>query len=433
MGASWLCVDASSYGLLFKPHSRWGFLTRSGTELDSLTTGTLLGKVAHQLDALPAWMLGNIVRSRVDHEFVNLDNNASIKGSKTVLDAFRGDRHTATFVDEAASIPSLNMMSASLNNVTDCLIYVSTPKGKSGLYAKICLGDGFETHETGEQGLGWMIHTLHYSQRPDRDPDTTEGRQWRESKQADCTPEEWAQEWEIDFEVSQPDRILPEFSTRTHTYSEDEHRSVLEWIRRVCPVTPLLIEAWDFGEGVSQTSVVHAYWVPPYTLEGDDTVYGDFIYYLDYGTWQATPYDEILADLAEMGWYTKDNPRGRRPDVRIGDAYGKSKGADQESWFSFFSYANVDLQSRTLAGRLKRALMTMRVRARDKKILISPACIEKFNPRLPSLGEALEQYQYDARTGKPKKHSEYSHLFDAALFAADYVWAPSYIEVKKQS
>lgn len=448
MGATWIACNTATYGFCFTEFFRAGFLTRSGTELDSKSVGSLFGKIQFQLDNLPLWLTPRYERNRSDHEFYNLDNQASIVGSKTVADAFRGDRQDVTFIDESASLPNADEVSASVDEVTECPVHISTPKGKGNRFAKICLGELFETHTPDEgdklqEGIGFLIHTLHYSSRPDRDPETREGAEWIRNKRATTTAEQFAQEHDINFEVSQPGRILPDFSEATHVYrraakgesdSQDEWKATLRWLNLKCPVEPVYLEAWDFG---LYTGPVHAFYVPPFKLNdryGKARDYGDVLYLTDYQIWYDRAYDDVIREYAEAGYWTPDNTSGHRPQHRIGDVYGKGRGdASKKSWFDFFEESGMPIEGRSMSGKLEHCLNLFRIKVRDFQVRCGPKCSDVFDTNLPTLTLCLEQYARHPGTGKPDKSSPLSHLFDAALFLVDYVWNDQKIKMVTQN
>jgi hypothetical protein len=87
-----------------------------------------------------------------------------------------------------------------------------------------------------ENELGVTAVRLHYSADPGRDVSTPEGAAWHErARRLYPDPQQWAQEMEINFWVTQGARVYPEFSEQVHCMPL-QHRT-----RKV------IYRAWDFG------------------------------------------------------------------------------------------------------------------------------------------------------------------------------------------
>lgn len=421
LGATWIVILAALYDWLFHEGADYGLMTRSGTDLDGPSTQTLFGKLDYALARLPCWMVPPHKRIQTPQPTLyNYDSGASIAGSKTVPDAFRGQRQKRTIVDEGASVPNFATVMRSVDDVSPAPWVVSTPKGRGNFFASLVHGEGVTTVKYGQTGLGWCHHRMHYSQHPERNPETPQGAAWMEREKSRRTEEAWAQEQEIDYTASAPGRIWRDFSSVTHVLTPEEWRSLFApWSR--LSQTPVY-EGWDFGSGPSLTAVV---WVAH-----DEA--NDRLILLDYRMWKETDFDKIADDVGDAGWLTDKNPNGRRPTRRLGDIAGKQRGSDQRSWMRNLGSRGIDLEARSLAdAEYTRTQIGLAIR--EERLLCAPACGVRYpglQDAAPTLVECLEQYaravkgdaaEYVGDT-PPAKKDKYSHAADALQYVADAIW-----------
>ena len=84
--------------------------------------------------------------------------------------------------------------------------------------------------------IGLAAVRLHYSADPEKDPTTEQGQKWVDNmRRFYPDPNQWNQEFEINFWVAAGTRVYPEFN-EIHHCRDVEHRS-----RKV------IYRAWDFG------------------------------------------------------------------------------------------------------------------------------------------------------------------------------------------
>lgn len=436
LGATWILALCAEWDWLFNEGADYGFMTRSGTDLAGPSVQTLFGKLDYALSRLPHWMaqkvdripegrhpLGAIRYKRIQAPqptLYNCDTGASIGGSKTVPDAFRGQRQKRTIVDEGASVPGLGKVMQSLNDVSPAPWVVSTPKGRGNFFASLVHGEGVTTLPHGEHGLGWCHHRMHYRQHPERDPETPEGEAWMEAEKARRTTEGWAQEQEIDYSASAPGRIWPDFNTTQHILTPEEWRSDFEpWLRRS---RPPIYEGWDFGSGPSYTAAVWA----AYDEQWDRLIL------LDYRMWREADFDTVADDVGAAGWYSDANTNGRMPYRRVGDCAGKQRDSSQRSWLRNLGSRGMDLEAHFLANaELTRAKISKAIR--DGRLICAPRIAMRYAGQqegVPTMAQCIEQYrrnikgdvdEYVGDTPKALK-DKHSHAADALQYIADAIW-----------
>lgn len=427
LGATWWPLGCALWDWLFHPGADYGVMTRSGTDLDGKSAQTLFGKLDYAISRLPVWMVPPYSRARAPAPMLYNERTQSvIVGSKTVVDAFRGQRHKRDIVDEGASVPKFGDVLKSLDDVSPAPWVISTPKGRGNHFARLVHGEGVETHKFGESGLGWCHYRMHYSQHPERDPKTEQGQRWMEAEKAKRTPEAWSQEQEIDYQASAPGRIWPEWNDLTHIYPADLWRAEQE-VLHGAPIW----EGWDFGSGPSLTAVVWAAY-----LESVDR-----LYLLDYRVWREADYETVARDVAAAGWRTIYSPDGRVPYRRVGDIAGKARGADQQSWLTHLDSCGIKIAGLSMPGETVRALI--RIKIREERILGAPQIARRYPGQqhgTPTLAESISQYRratsgrpedYSGDTPKPDK-GPHSHASDALQLIAHDIWTRSSLGLQTQ-
>lgn len=147
-GASWMFLMMFLHRWLFEPYTTFGLVSRTEDAVDLKDDpDSLMWKYDFQLDHLPPWLMphrSNIKRSYGSHTLINLENHASITGYSAVGDVASGGRKTAMAMDELAKFPKGQDYDAmnSTQYVTDCRVFVSTPKGNTGAYYDVMHEEG---------------------------------------------------------------------------------------------------------------------------------------------------------------------------------------------------------------------------------------------------------------------------------------------------
>ena len=198
MGATWIMVAGFTYIWLFRPMSQLLLVSRKEEYVDKKgNEKTLFAKVDMIVNNLPPWM-----RPRMDRKVLhlkNLDNGSTIDGESTTGDVARGDRRLAIMLDEFASVPIQEQgnVIASVRDVTNCVLYNSTPKGKGTPH--------YQMVEKARQGDIELVR-MHWIEHPVKAQGLYEGEDGKDRSpwyDAQCKrarfPAEIAQELDIDY------------------------------------------------------------------------------------------------------------------------------------------------------------------------------------------------------------------------------------------
>lgn len=417
MGLTYVVLATFLWWWLFRSGAKLGVASRVGTEVWDKSEDSLFGKLKFMFNRLPRWMRPG----RWDHLFVsspkpvlvNPRNGSVILGAATTPDLFRGGRHDRVFVDEGASIRELRKVMESIDEVGPAIV-VSTPKGMGNHFARLIHGtSGAAVVPKGSSEPGAVHLRYHYRLDPRKDA------AWKRAKQAELTAEAWAQEYEIDYRASAPGRIWPEFDRTIHVLSQDEWEELLSGgLLRRAPV----FEGWDFGSGRSLTAVAWFAYIESL----------DRLILLDYRQWQEKRFKTVAEDVGAAGYFCSFNPRGKRPEDRVGDIAGKARDSDGRSWMSNLSDCGIDIFGQSMShGGITNAIATIREAITDGRFVLAPSCVERRDPDLPSAAEVLEQYRWkggdktvDEYVGaQDKPHKDiFSHLADAFQHVSERVW-----------
>jgi hypothetical protein len=411
-GATWVYCACAVWGLLFMKGSAWGLMSRSGTEVDGPTYESLMGKVRTILHWLPRWMKpkGGLIEKKMPVPSISCPAmGSSIVASRTVEDAFRGGRKTRILVDEAASVPKLDAVIRAIQDAAPPIL-LSTPKGRASTFAKVVHGDYGDICHVGDgKRRGWLHLRWHYSMRPDRDPSTEEGAAWREGAKATRSEEAWAQEQEIDYDISAPGRIWPELDRNRHLLSREQWEAVVPTLGHAH-----MVEGWDFGY---TTSLTYVCWIA--YLEATDTVY-----VLGGCGFRGATYRQVA--MRYRGDLQGSNCRltlGRPVARRVGDVSGTAKDSSGRSWIMNLREQGIDVEACQIKhGEGLRE--KMRVALADGRILFAPPAATSPDRGCPSIIESCAQYRRNLATNQPEK-DDYSHGADALQFCLYHIWGGS--------
>ena len=160
MGATYCLELLFLHRVLFHDNEAY-LITSAGEDLVEKAGDerALFYKLDFFLRYLPSWM--HPVRGWVRNKMtlMNKDLGGQITGCATGPDIGRGGRKTAVGLDEFASVPNGNdyLALAALMDVTDCVLYNSTPKGKGNAYYERVI----------KPGIARKIR-MHWSQHPEK-------------------------------------------------------------------------------------------------------------------------------------------------------------------------------------------------------------------------------------------------------------------------
>lgn len=207
MGITWIIMSLFFKHWMF--HDNFQALVGSMTIDDVDTVGnpsSLLEKVRIQALMQPKMLLPIGWDREVPYmKAINPENQNSIIGESLNWRFGRSGRYTAVLLDELAAVDRDSEVLAAVSQSTPCKIYVSTPRGMHNEFAQLRFSEKIP------------IKTYHWSQHP------LKSKAWYEYQKLELGSEtRIAQELDIDYQASTPNRVYPEYSEIYHviTYSE---------------------------------------------------------------------------------------------------------------------------------------------------------------------------------------------------------------------
>lgn len=220
MGISWLILLAFQYYWLFREGANFHLGSRKQEAVDRKgDISTLMEKLRYNLDWLPDWMKPPGFQDSQHDNLLRLLNPANgnvITGESSNENFGRGGRYKAVLFDEFPFWPMQDAAYASAGQSTPCRLVVGTPYGKQNRFA--------ELRFSGQVS----ILRVHWKQHPHKDAN------WYERQKGRLSEDELARELDINYHLSQKDRVFRHFGA--------EHQETLEYNphKRV-------IRSWDFG------------------------------------------------------------------------------------------------------------------------------------------------------------------------------------------
>lgn len=194
MGATWLNCVFDLHHWLFVPGYKAGIGSRKLELVDRLgDMDAILPKIRYMLYRLPEWMMPKgFDRKRNDNycRLYNPEMDSSITGEGGD-DIGRGGRNTRYTIDEHASIQHADLVEMAVSQNTNCVIYVSTPRGSGNLFAR----KRFEGKI--------KVFTMHWEQHPHKD------QAWYDDQCSKYDPVTVAQEVDIDYAASVEGICIP--------------------------------------------------------------------------------------------------------------------------------------------------------------------------------------------------------------------------------
>lgn len=216
MGVSWMVLGVLVHKWLFDA----GFSALIGSYIETLVDDkdnmdTHFGRLRYIISRLPAFMQPKLNDPYM--KLVNLENNNTIIGYAPTEKFSRQGRYTVIWPDEFAFWQHGRSAWTSMGDASRCRIPTSTVNGKGNKFAELSLKSRIN-----KQTLHWRLHPL----KDDK---------WYAKECERRTPEEVAQELDINYNKSVLDRVYPEFCDRNYMEIEEYN-----------PLQPLYV-AWDFG------------------------------------------------------------------------------------------------------------------------------------------------------------------------------------------
>ncbi|MCS7009486.1 MAG: hypothetical protein NZL93_06075, partial [Chthoniobacterales bacterium] len=208
MGISWLLIS-----LLYK---HWQFsndnfqaLIGSMTIDDVDTVGnpsTLFEKIRIQALLQPKKLLPFQWNRTVPYlKLVNPETTSAIIGESCNERFGRSGRYTVVWFDELSAVQADAEAVTSASQSSTCKLFTSTPRGMSNEFAKLRFSGTIP------------IKSFHWSQNPSKD------QRWYQFQRLELRDESRiAQELDIDYQASVPNRIYTEFDERIHVITHSE-------------------------------------------------------------------------------------------------------------------------------------------------------------------------------------------------------------------
>lgn len=212
-GATWEILLHDFWCWLFTPnfHALWTSKKEEAVDAKD-SPDTLFEKLRFQVRRTPSWMLpkGFTLREHAPYmKLVNPENGSTIKGEAPTANFGASGRYTVVRNDEHALHPHGGYPQwTSQSQASRSKLSFSTPRGKFTKQGEL-------------RYLGTLpVHSSLWKSHPFKD------ERWYAAQDLFMTAEEKAQEIDIDYEASQPGRIVPMFSEAHHFITEDEFRAV---------------------------------------------------------------------------------------------------------------------------------------------------------------------------------------------------------------
>jgi len=216
MWISWVTAGIFIYWFLFHKH-KYSIISRTSDEVDSpWDMDSVFEKLRFFIHNLPEWMLPQWFSKEPwkdkSNRYMNISDptsSASITGKTASPWAWRWWTRNAIFMDEMASMQYASQINKSAWSNTPCRIYNSTPEWKLNEFYRMKLKA--EAGEIKRLRYHWTEHPKY-------------NQEWYNQKIRWMTPEEIAQELEIDYDTSLKWRVYPEFTQKAEDIYYDPNK-----------------------------------------------------------------------------------------------------------------------------------------------------------------------------------------------------------------
>lgn len=199
MGATWLSAAVFEWFWHFYDDLNFLIGSRKQEYVDG-DARSVFWKIDFLLKRQPGWLKPPVVRgkNRIQNHLTNVENGSCIDGEATVEDFGRGDRRTAIFLDEFASVADGHAILSATRDTTNSRIFNSTPKGTANAFYEMrqsLINNGLEDWIL---RFHWTAHPvkaigLYYVDGKARSP-------WYDKECKRCVhPAEIAQELDINY------------------------------------------------------------------------------------------------------------------------------------------------------------------------------------------------------------------------------------------
>jgi len=150
-GASWMVILVFVWCWLFWKGFKGNLVSKDEDSVDLRNDlNALIPKAEWLVLQLPVWMAGkrrkDWLRNYSDHTLARMDGETAIKGYSCTGDVASGGRATVFVLDEHAKHPRGpdEEALAATQPITRCRIFISTPKGTDGAFARIVHDESIE-------------------------------------------------------------------------------------------------------------------------------------------------------------------------------------------------------------------------------------------------------------------------------------------------
>ena len=295
---------------------------------------THFGRLKSINDMMPKWMLpqGFTSKNQSYMKLVNPENNNFITGSAPTERFSRQGRYSLIWADEFAFWDRARTTWGSMGDSSRCRIVSSTPNGEQNKFAELA-----NKSKIKKLTLHWRLHPL-------------KDNEWYQQEALRRTPEEVAQELDINYKSSLKGRVYPEFCERNYMEIE-EYR----------PEEPLFV-SWDFGLN-DHTAII---WFQRSHKDGTVRVIDAFQkqgHLIDY-------FIPFITGSIESGNYTYEDDeiakiqkhRRWQSAIHFGDPTGDNKAQSsgdsvinqlkQHGIYVNYSFKNFDIKTRIMKTKL---------------------------------------------------------------------------------
>ena len=200
MGMSWMAAICGAWLALFYRETEAFYMSLTENDVDNRKPTSLFGKIRYILKNLPDWMRGGWEEgpNSMDKSMAILipDMGSTLSGILSKGTAGVGGRATCLFGDEFALVEDSETVLTAVSELTRVKFFMSTPRGTGNAFHRMATEPA-----TTKITLHWRMHPL-----------KNEG--WAELRKgdADMSEERWAQEHEIQYELSMSGRVFPQFT-----------------------------------------------------------------------------------------------------------------------------------------------------------------------------------------------------------------------------
>lgn len=367
MGVTWIVVYVFLWYWLFRDGVNLLMGSYKEKLVDDRTDDSLFGRLDYALQSMPKWVLPKGFNFKKHRNKLKLENPANrnlISGDTMNPDFGRGSRKTAIFFDELGSWDYAKDGWESCGDVTGCRIANSTPKGRN-FYWKL-------------RNSGITVLTLHWTEHPLKD------QHWYEFEKTRRSPEEVAQELDIDYSKSQEGRVYPEWNeanVETGLFEYDDN-------------LPLYV-GWDYGNA-DGTAIIWAQ-IKDRKIRIVDTYYKtgetiDFFIPFVTGIVPSDNYRYTAADLEMI-----QRHRSWKKGVHFGDPSGQNRsGVSHQSVFSILADHGIHTNTED-------AWKTFHNRKMAAKAIIREGIELNTTPQNEYFAMCMEQASYPAVTREGEK------------------------------